>query len=277
MANIRTTPAVSATPMLLGEALPQASGKTSAPIIQIIAPAASPNPNGRNGESTLARRKAGTAINGWGRLEKTLQNPAFHILTPRGTRTSPIASPSGMLCNAMTRLIRDPKDKPFPRERPTAMPSGKEWMVITPTMMTASNTPASASSPTSTDPRFSSHFRLTVTKTNPVTTPMIVVAGSTDVPSFRSSNAAASNSPLASAVAKLIKRAGIAFEKIKGMTPSPVATAVNVEYRITVAILGMKFHRSPIGRKPGADAAVSHPVHLWQKASEIIAALATER
>jgi len=81
--------------MLLGEALPQASGKTSAPIIQIIAPAANPSPNGSNFLMGACEEKAGTAINGWGRLEKMLQKHCFPRFSRPVNRTSPMAALPG--------------------------------------------------------------------------------------------------------------------------------------------------------------------------------------
>ena len=82
-------------------------------------------------------KNAGTAMRGWGRLEKTLQRPAFSHPTPRGTRTRLIASPSGMLCTAMAVVMNSPSEAPPPKETPTPTPSVKECAVMTPTMSSA--------------------------------------------------------------------------------------------------------------------------------------------
>ena len=68
---------------------------------------------------------------------------------------------------------------------------------------------------------------------------MSVVTVLAAVPLLMSWNAAASNNPLANALDRLIQRVGMAFEKIKGMTPSPVASAVKEEYQATVVIVGI--------------------------------------
>jgi hypothetical protein len=75
----------------------RASGMSSEKTIQIMAPAANPSPYGNNGLKVSTNTKAGTAINGCGRLENTLQKAARLHATPRGTSTRLMARPSGML------------------------------------------------------------------------------------------------------------------------------------------------------------------------------------
>jgi hypothetical protein len=55
---------VTVIPTILDEAFLLASGINSAKTIQTIAPAAMPNPIGRNGAKAVTARYAGTAING---------------------------------------------------------------------------------------------------------------------------------------------------------------------------------------------------------------------
>ena len=74
-----------------------ASGRRSASTSHIIAPAAKPRPSGRNAANSSTNRKAGTAMSGWGRLEKMLHAAALRTEAPRETRTRLIARPSGML------------------------------------------------------------------------------------------------------------------------------------------------------------------------------------
>ena len=55
---------VTVIPTVLDEAFLLASGISSAKTIQIIAPAAMPNPTGKNGSKAVTARYEGTAING---------------------------------------------------------------------------------------------------------------------------------------------------------------------------------------------------------------------
>src|SRR5215208_5847322 len=113
-----------------------AAGTRSPATIQAIAPAANPSPAARSGSNQATKRKAGTAMNGCGRLENTLQAAALPTETPRGTSTRLIASPSGMLWTAIARAITSPSSSPPPNATPTPTPSVNEWTVITPTIST---------------------------------------------------------------------------------------------------------------------------------------------
>lgn len=75
----------------------KASGMSSAKTIQIMAPPANPSPMGRYSRKISTNRKAGTAISGWGKLEKMLHHMALSGDAPRGISTRLIASPSGIL------------------------------------------------------------------------------------------------------------------------------------------------------------------------------------
>ena len=97
----------------------------------------SPRPRSNSGVNSATKTNAGTAISGWGTLEKMLQSAARPTPTPRGTRTRLMASPSGMLWTARARAINSPSDSLPPKETPIATPSVKEWIVITPTTSTA--------------------------------------------------------------------------------------------------------------------------------------------
>src|SRR5215208_4696139 len=90
-----------------------------------MAPAAKPNPQGRSGRKTSTKKNAGTAIRGWGRLEKMLQNAARTQPTPRGTSTRLMASPSGMLWTARARLMDTPRAWPPTEGYPYPHPLGE--------------------------------------------------------------------------------------------------------------------------------------------------------
>src|SRR5215218_4751918 len=95
-------------------------------------PAAKPRPTGRNGANVSTSRKAGTAIKGCGRLEKTLHAAARATDVPEGTRTRLIASPSGTLCTVMATAIRmpsacsPPKATPTPTDRSAGSPQTRK-------------------------------------------------------------------------------------------------------------------------------------------------------
>src|SRR5215204_4742351 len=132
-----TTETVITTATRLLEASSLASGTSSEKTIQIMAPAAKPNPQGSSGRKTSTKKYAGTAIRGWGRLEKMLQNAARTQPTPRGTSTRLMASPSGILWTARARLMNRPRAWPPPKDTPIATPSVNECSVMTPTMSSA--------------------------------------------------------------------------------------------------------------------------------------------
>src|ERR671910_2807326 len=79
----------------LADASSRASGISSENTIQIMAPAANPSPKGNKGLNVSTNMKAGTAIRGCGRLEKTLQRAALLHLTALGTSTWLMARTSG--------------------------------------------------------------------------------------------------------------------------------------------------------------------------------------
>src|SRR5215203_89343 len=68
-ATIAATESVTTTATRLPEVSSRASGTSSENTIQTIAPPANPRPTGRNGWKASTKRKAGTAIRGWGTLE----------------------------------------------------------------------------------------------------------------------------------------------------------------------------------------------------------------
>jgi hypothetical protein len=121
--SIITTPIVRAAPMLLGDALPQESGKTSAPTS--ISWPRPPAPS-RRGEpaQTCSPQKAGTAIKGLGRLVKMLQAPPSRVLR-LVARTSPTASPSGMMSRAQYYAIVSCESCSRSLSSPFAMGPGK--------------------------------------------------------------------------------------------------------------------------------------------------------
>ena len=102
----KASPASSAT--VRRGAWASASGSSSAAAIQIIAPAAKPRPTGSSASNCSTNRYAGTAMSGWGRLEKMLHAAAERTRVPRGTSTRLIAKPSGMLCTAIASAISRP-------------------------------------------------------------------------------------------------------------------------------------------------------------------------
>ena len=74
-----------------------ASGRSSDATIQSIAPAAKPSPTGSSCSKASTKRKAGTAISGWGRLEKTLHAAAAPDGNPARDQHQADGQPSGML------------------------------------------------------------------------------------------------------------------------------------------------------------------------------------
>ena len=74
---------------------------------------------------------------GCGRLEKIAQNAACHTGMPRGTRTSAMARPSGMLWTAIAAVMKVASACVPPNETPTPTPSANECAVITAMMRKA--------------------------------------------------------------------------------------------------------------------------------------------
>jgi len=119
-------------PTFLGLQVSSDSGIKSAKTIHIMAPAASPRPKGRYSRKIFTNKKAGTAIIGWGRLEKILQPAALSGEVPFGIITKLMARPSGILCTAMAVVMNIPKVRVSAKETPTLTPSANECTVMMP-------------------------------------------------------------------------------------------------------------------------------------------------
>ena len=210
---------------------------SSAKTIQIMAPAASPNPTGKNGSNTSTNRNAGRAMSGWGRLVKTLHPAAFQSGVPRGTSTRLMASPSGMLWTAIAAVMKTPRSCPPPKETPTPTPSANECAVMTPRMSRAFRASAPASSATSRGPCRSITVLASTIRPNPTRTPRSARRSLSADPSTMRLWLAASMSPPATALKMPSHQLPTSRTKRKGSTPSPVATAVRNAAKTTTQTL----------------------------------------
>src|SRR5215207_7298891 len=214
-----------------------AAGTRSPATIQAIAPAANPSPAARSGSNQATKRKAGTAINGCGRLENTLQPAALPTEIPRGTSTRLIASPSGMLWTAIARAITSPSSSPPPNATPTPTPSVNEWIVITPTISTIEIASAPPIEP-KWRPRSRLRRRLvTAMKSAPAARPSSTRPAPRCHPSHTSPTLAPAMAPAASAFATPSDDSLGWDSRRNGSAPRPVASAVASAARKTAPML----------------------------------------